>query len=310
MSLPYQVGPSLNCPRCRVVLPLNEKVCYNCGERLTPSASSIPTTGRTQMPNTSRRDNRQIQRPSKRASVVYFMVALLVIVLFSYAGLRSAGLSLSSLTAAMQNTGVFKESYPTLKGTPLFADRFTDDGSGWNLQSVPGSYAVTVGNGVLSLESDKQSLLWEPLPGTRTYSNFQLTADAMLSKGDQNNGYGFYIRGEANQASEIATYYRFELYGDGSYAIFKGSTDASGKSVATKLVDFLLNPAIAKQGKLNHILIIAKGSSMSFVVNDHLLQTITDTSYTTGSIALFVSNLPEARPGAQAQFSQFTVYPL
>ncbi len=169
---------------------------------------------------------------------------------------------------------------------------------------------MIVGGGVLSLEDDKQSLLWEPLPGTRTYTNFQLIANAMLSKGDQNNGYGFYIRGAANQGNELATYYRFELYGDGSYAIFKGSTDVDGKTVDTKLVNFLLNPAIAKRGKLNQIMIIARGSRLSFIINNHLLQTVTDTSYASGSIALFVSNLPEAKPGAQAQFSQLAIYPL
>ena len=150
--------------------------------------------------------------------------------------------------------------------------------------------------------------MWEILPGTATYTNFQLTVNAKLSKGDQNNGYGVYIRGGANGGNDLATYYRFELYGDGSYAIFKGTTDAGGKTADTKLVDFMVNPVIAKQGKINHIRIIARGPKLSFVVNDHLLQTVTDTSYRSGSIALFVSNLPEAKPGAQAQFSNLAVY--
>ena len=312
MSSPYQaVRASLACPRCNIVLPLNETACYNCGYRLTPTTANLlntstktaisPRTGKQQVP----------QGPSKRASLVYISVAVLVIALFSYAGLRAAGVSLSSLTPSTHiGNSTLKESYPIAKGTPLFLDRFTDDSSGWNQQSVPGTYTVKLGNGVLSLENDKQSVLWEPLPGTRTYSNFQLTANATLSKGDQNNGYGFYIRGAANQDNELATYYRFELYGDGSYAIFKGSIDASGKTVDTKLVDFLLNASIAKRGKPNHIMIIARGSRLSFIVNNHLLQTVTDTSYTNGSIALFVSNLPEAKPGAQAQFSQLAIYPL
>jgi len=277
---------------------------------LTPAAAILSTTSaKTAVsPQTSKR---QAQGPSKRASLIYFIVTLLVIMLFSYAGIRAAGVSFSSLTTPPHiGSGVFKESYPATKGTPLFFDRFTNDSSGWNRQSVPGTYTVTVGNGVLSLENDKQSILWEPLPGTRTFSNFQLTAGATLSKGDQNNGYGFYIRGAAKQGNELATYYRFELYGDGSYAIFKGSIDASGKTVDTKLVDFLLNAAIAKKGKPNNIRIIARGARMSFIVNNHLLQTVTDTSYSSGSIALFVSNLPEAKPGAQAQFSQLAIYPL
>ena len=221
MSSPYQVRSAFTCPNCNVILPLNETACYNCGMRLNPSPTGVPisspktlTTAQTRKLNT--------QRISKRASLVYFVIAVLVIVLFSYAGLHAAGLSLASLTAPTYSGSVFKESFPTPKGSFLFADSFTSDTSGWNLQSVPGNYTVAINNDALLLENDKQKLFWEPLPGTRTYSNFALAADAMLSKGDANNGYGFYIRDTANQGNELASYYRFELYGDGSYAIFKG----------------------------------------------------------------------------------------
>jgi len=309
MSSPYQVRSAMTCPRCSVVLPLNETACYKCGYRLTPSASSIPVNG-AKTSTTPQAGRHHVQHPGKHASLIYFIVAVLVIVLFSYAGIHAAGFSFSSLTAPQTYTGsgLLKESFPAPKGSPLFADRLADDTSGWNLQSVPKNYTVSLSGGTLALENDKQKLLWEPLPGVRTYSDFALMADATLTKGDANNGYGFYIRGTAGQGSELASYYRFELYGDGSYAIFKGSTDANGKSVDAKLVNFLLNPAIAKKGKTNHVQIIARGSKLSFIVNNHLLQTVTDTSYTSGTIALFVSNLPEAKPGAQAQFSKLLVY--
>ncbi len=310
MSSPYRVRTSSACPRCNVVLPLNETACYNCGYRLTPAASSLlNTSAKTAI--SPRTGKQQVQGPSKRSSLIYFIVTLLVIVIFSYAGIRASGVSLSSLTTPpRQAINLPKEVYPSSKGTPLFMDKFVDDSSGWNRQSVAGNYSVAVGAGVLALENDKQSLLWEPVPGTRTFTNFELMVDATLAKGDQNNGYGVYIRGAANQGNELATYYRFELYGDGSYAIFKGSTDAGGKTIDTKLVGFLLNPVIAKRGRLNHIMVIARGSKLFFIVNNHILQTVTDTSYTSGSIALFVSNLPEAKPDAQAQFSQMAIYPL
>ncbi len=311
MSSPYsRVRASLTCPRCDTVLPLNETSCYNCGYRLTPATPNLSTTS-AKTAISPQAGKHQVQGPSKRAVSIYITVSILVIALFSYAGLHASGVSLSALiTPTHTGNGLLKESYPMANGTPFFFDGFTDDSSGWNQQSVPGTYTVTVKNGILSLENDKQSLLWEPLPSTKTYNDFQLVVDATLSKGDQNNGYGVYIRGAANQSSELATYYRFELYGDGSYAIFKGSTDASGRTVDTKLVGFLLDAAIAKKGKPNHIMILARGSKLSFIVNNHLLQTVTDTSYASGSIALFVSNLPEAKPGAQAQFSQLAIYPL
>ena len=194
------------------------------------------------------------------------------------------------------------------KGPVLFADTFTDNHSGWSLQSYPGKFSAAIAAGSLMLESDNNELLWEMLPGNKTFSDFTLTCDTQLSKGDQDNGYGIYIRGSSMQNTDLATYYRFELYGDGSYAIFKGTVSADGTTSSTMLVNYTLQPAIQKQGGLNHIMITAKGSALSLTVNGQLLKTVTDNNYSSGSIALFVSNLKNAKPGAQAKFSNLRVY--
>ncbi len=47
---------------------------------------------------------------------------------------------------------------------------------------------------------------------------------------------------------------------------------------------------------------------MTLKVNGMVVQTITDSDYSTGSIALFVSNLPSAAAGAQATFSNLGIY--
>jgi 3-keto-disaccharide hydrolase len=194
---------------------------------------------------------------------------------------------------------------------PLFSDSFQDNKNGWDLTSITGKFSVKVGGGSMVLEDDNNKLLYELLPGGKTYGNFQLNVDGQLSKGDQNNGYGIFIRGASNQNSDLATFYRFELYGDGTYAVFKGTVDANGKSQSSKLVGYPSNAAIQKVGKVNHITIIAKGPSMSFIVNGQTLTTITDNSYTSGSAALFVSNLPAPTPPvAQATFNNLAIYPI
>lgn len=192
-------------------------------------------------------------------------------------------------------------------GTPLFSDGFTSNIFGWNLQSVEGQYAVTVGKNMLTIECDNQKLFWDLLPGEHNFTNVAVSFDATLSKGDPNNGYGIYLRGTSDSTNDLAKYYRFELYGDGSFAIFKGSTDTPGKLTDTRLYGYTGNTAINKQGKVNHVLILANGSQFTFVVNGQALQTFTDTSYAGGTLAFFVSNL--TKPGAQAQFSHLAVYP-
>ncbi len=197
---------------------------------------------------------------------------------------------------------------PTPSTPPVFADAFADNSNAWNLQSTQGQFAVAIGGGNLSLEDDHNKLLWELLPGSKTYDDFRLVVDAKLAKGSQNNGYGIYFRGKSNQSSDLATYYRFELYGDGSYALFKGTVDAAGKTGSMKLIGYIADPAIQKQGGTNHIVLVAAGPKLTFSVNNQTLKTITDTSYASGTIALFVSNLEGSPPGAQAMFSNLAIY--
>ena len=214
------------------------------------------------------------------------------------------------LLGNVNTTPTSNTSASTTKDTPIFTDAFANNNNGWNLQGDPGKFSVSVGNGSMVLEDDNHSLLWELVPGQKTFSNFKLAVDATLSKGDQNNGYGVFIRGASNQNSELATYYRFALYGDGSYAIFKGSVDANGNTTNTRLQDYALDPAIKKGGGLNHILIVANGPAMTLMVNGQPLKTVTDNSYTGGSVALFVINLNPSKTGGQATFSNFGIYQL
>jgi len=199
---------------------------------------------------------------------------------------------------------------PTPSGKPLFSDFFVNNDDGWNLQGAPGKFSVKVGGGFMVLEDDDNKLLWELVPGGKTFNNFRLGVDAVLSKGTQDNGYGVYIRGASTQAVDLATYYRFELYGDGTFAVFKGTVDGNGNSTSSILVNYTVNAAILKQGSLNHIAITANGPKMTFMVNGQTVSTVSDNSYTSGSVALFVSNLKNSPPGAQATFSKLAIYPV
>jgi 3-keto-disaccharide hydrolase len=191
---------------------------------------------------------------------------------------------------------------------PLFSDAFTSNNMGWDLTSNQGKFSVKVGRGSLVLEDDQNKLLWETVPNTK-FSDFRLDVNASLTRGDPNNGYGVFIR-TSNQGGNLGTYYRFELYGDGTYAIFKGSLDANGTPQSDKVQGYMVNSAIAKIGQVNHITLVANGSVMTLIVNGHKIYTYTDDNYKGGSIALFVSNLPELAPGAQATFTNLAIFPV
>ena len=307
MLIPNRVESPHVCPRCNVVLPPGEVTCYSCGFQLAQKLSKrTPPADQSYLsPGTGKDKSRK-----QSQGIFYYLISIsLVIFLFAFLFLRAAGISLSMLfpfLTSAHSTSV----YSVPEEAPIFSDGFFNDEYGWNLQSSPGTYDVTVDHGKMTMEIDQHKLLWELIPGERTYSDFILTVNAVLSRGDQNNGYGVYIRGTANQASDLATYYRFELYGDGSYAIFKGILDSNGHTTNTTIVDYTLNPSIQAHGKLNHLMIIARGATLSFIVNGQLLKTVSDRSYSNGSVALFASNLLQSEPGgAQVEFSQFAIYP-
>jgi hypothetical protein len=247
----------------------------------------------------------QKERRRPRTGLILAIGAILIVLV----GGGLAGLlyynSQSAPTASSAQTFVIKT--PTVK--PLFRDSFTNNNTGWLLSNDPGVSLQQVGGGKMTLEDDDNKLLWEILPG-KTFSDFRLDVNATLTKGNTNNAYGVYIRGVSTATSDIGTYYRLEIYGDGTFAVFKGTQDSNGNPVIQR-VHYSNNPvaAILTEGHSNHITIIAKGSSMVFMVNGVTIYTYTDTTYRSGLIALFVSNLAGLAGGAQATFANLAIFP-
>ncbi len=248
--------------------------------------------------------------PQKKGGPKVGLIIGIVLLVFALVGGAFAGFFfLRSHNQNSTATNVTPTVIITPSATPLFSDHFANNKAGWDLTSNPGKFSVKVGSGSMALEDDDNKLLWEILPG-KSFTDFRLDVDAKLSKGDPNNGYGVFIRGTSSQTSDIGTYYRFEFYGDGSYAIFKGMLDTNGNSQGSKVQGYTANEAIAKAGEFNHITIIAKGPSMILMVNGQRLYTYTDATYKSGSVALFVSNLPSLPPLAQATFTNLAIFPV
>ena len=247
------------------------------------------------------------RKSGPRVALIIGVVVLLVVI--TGGGVLGYFSLIKSQGSATTQTTLTPTPTPVPNGKPLFNDAFTNNKNAWDTTSRAGQFSVKIGNGSLVLEDDNNKLLWELVPGGRSFRDFFLTTDVVLSKGTPDNGYGIYIRSASNLNVDIATYYRFELYGDGTFAIYKGTVDANGTSKSNFLVNYTTSSAILKQGQVNHIAVGAKGSSMTFIVNGQTLKTISDNSYASGSVAMFVSNLPNTTPGAQATFSNFVIYP-
>ncbi len=282
------------------------------GNFTTPSnMNSFQAAGFTQSapPNGLPQQKPVLPPERKRGPKVGVIIAIIVLlVLVIGGGIGGYYFVKHNAAATVQVTPTVAPT-PTPTGNALFSDTFANNNKGWDLTTKTGEFSVKVGGGSMALEDDNNKLLWELVPGGKTFSDFYMTVDATLSKGTQSNGYGIYIRGSSAQTIDIATYYRFEIYGDGTFAIFKGTVDANGVSNSSFLVNYTNNLIIQKQGHVNHIALNAKGSTLTFYVNGQVVKIVTDNTYNTGSVALFVSNLPHTTPGAQATFANLSIYP-
>ena len=277
--------------------------------RLNTSFDQVSPSAYTQVPYSFGKEPVKSQQLNvgRIVGVLLLLLALIGGSFLAYAFLFAHKSTQQVTNSSSSSPLIVTRSVP--QGTPLFQDNFIQNTNGWSIQSYPGEFSVTLGNGALKLASENNKLLWEQVPGGKSYGDFQLSVDAVLSKGSQDNGYGVYIRGTLSQNTSIISFYRFELYGDGSFAVFKGMTDANGTITASRLVDYTNSSLIQKQGILNHVMINAKGSRLQFIVNGQTVSTVSDTTYMNGSVALFVSNLQNASPGAEATFSHLTIYP-
>ena len=247
----------------------------------------------------------------KRGPKVGFIVGIVLLVVLLIGGAFTGYFYFNhyyqNSTQKSTSTNTTPSIVVTPTAIPLFRDSFDNNKMGWDLTGNPGKFSVKVGGGSLVLEDDQNKLLWEVVPG-KNFSDFRFDVNATLTQGDPNNGYGVLIRA-SNQGADLGTYYRFELYGDGTYAIFKGYLDSTGTTQSLKVQGYIAHAAIAKVGQVNHITIVAKGPAMSLIVNGQAVYTYTDDNYKRGSIALFVSNLPKLPPRAQATFTHLAIFP-
>lgn len=278
-------------------------------QRNTPS--SLNNVDRPQQPSTD-----TIVGKTKRKGKGRTILLTLLLVLMVMVAATSGYVLFTSITAGKavnrQPVTHVMNPYPSLKVQPLFGDFFRDNSSQWDLDSQAGKYTAKIGGGNLTLQDANNTVLPEFLPTSQPFSNFKLLVDAEQVSGNAKNGYGVYIRASVNQQGMLTTYYRLELYGDGTYAIFKGMLDANGNPNpnAVKIVSYTPDAAVHKEGTVNHITVVANGSSITFIANNQPLYAFSDSAYTSGSIALFVSNPQDVPAGVVANFSKLAVFPL
>lgn len=114
-----------------------------------------------------------------------------------------------------------------------------------------------------------------------TYSNFTFQVEMSLVKGD---GGGIVFR--ANETSD--QFYRLTFYSDGTYGlyVYVNASGSSSRTIKTGNV-----PSGTTMSDTNTIAIVANGTTLSIYFNKQQLDTVSDSTYSSGEIALTASDI-------------------
>ena len=210
-----------------------------------------------------------------------FRIGFLLFLLFALAGCGAAG-----------ETG---QDFPA---GVLFQDDFASDQGNWLLESDLDATAAVL-DGQLRVTIDSANLIaWAEL-AEHEFSDFKLTVDASQIAGPDNNSYGVVFRKQ-----DPSAYYRFDVSGDGYYALTRRDKTDGGKWTWITS-DWLQSDAINLGASTNQIEIVAQGSHLTISVNGEQVVTVDDNAYRSGAIGLDAGSFNE--PGVVIGFDNLSI---
>lgn len=178
---------------------------------------------------------------------------------------------------------------------PLPSDDFSNSGSGWGTGTDSFSSVEYLNDGLTMLVFEPFYVTWSP-PDISSYENIHMEVDIQNQSSDEKAMFGFVC----NEQGTTNAFYYAGVSPDGYYAFIKSSV--VGEDVYLK--DGFSDVVTANLSSLRLGLDCQNGS-MTLYVNGQVIDSVSDSSYTSGSIGLFLSSQEKAS-GAAAIFDNFT----
>ena len=205
--------------------------------------------------------------------------------------------SFSRTTPALTPAGspIIRLGTPTRSSSGSTTVVFTDDFTGTcNLpEGDNDKRTFACDNGEYTVLNKVNSSRW--VYYTDSYDDIVLEADGHAVSGPPFIEYGLVFR----VADDGKSFYGFTVTRDGRFTLFKyKDPDFSD------LITYTSDPAVKKETATNHFKVVAQGSQIAVYINDTFLNTITDTSFSSGSVGFFINN---SAANAKAAFSHLVV---
>jgi hypothetical protein len=190
---------------------------------------------------------------------------------------------------------IIRLSTPTRSATGSTTVVFTDDFTGTcNLpEGDNDKRTFACADGEYTVLNKVNSSRW--VYYTDSYDDIVLEADGHAVSGPPFIEYGVVFR----TADDGKAFYGFTVTRDGRFTLFKyKDPDFSD------LITYTNDPAVKKEFAVNHFKVVAQGNQIAIYVNDQWLNTVSDSSFASGSVGFFINN---SAANAKAAFSHLVV---
>ena len=182
---------------------------------------------------------------------------------------------------ACQLSSITSDFFETPSGAVLFQDDFSNNSSGWEIQSSEQFGTMDYFDGYYRIQVlGDYNLLWSG-PGL-TFTNVRLEADMIKVIGDAEDLFGLVCR-----ATDKDNYYFFVISSDGYYGIGKVINGVQSMINAEGM-----HPSeIISQGKtINHLRVDCIEEDLKFSINGQLVTRVKDFELTDGDVGLMAGN--------------------
>jgi len=310
------VEGAAKCPYCGGAMLPDEQFCGQCGREVKrvapqPAATASPPVGAVPPPVAA-------GTPKKRSPWVWIGIAVGAIALLACSIICLVSVVIPALraTPTPEPTAIpaptkaplatpvptatsVPTATPTLgpqAGALIYEEDFASPGEEWQVNDA-GDAVYALDGQAYSVEVKKAS--WMAWNGTKgEYGDFVFEFDGTLVEGDKYNAIGALFR-----FVDKNNYYELDINGNQSYSVGVDVDDTW-----TQLVPWTQHDAIKPVGETNRVRLMAYGSTFSLYVNDQLVGQFTDSTFSSGDVAVVVTAYDT--PPAQGTFDNIKVWQL
>lgn len=200
-------------------------------------------------------------------------------------------------------------STPTLVPTEItppaeatFYDTFVDNRHGWSLSGTNGALRILTETQLILANSNPNSILIENVPTSTNLDDYVISVDFTLNLGDARDSTGLYVRGDSHLDHD----YRIDINGNKTVDVAKEWLDDTQTPQNTLLATPQATNLLKPPGSLNTLTIFMIDQTITVLINNIAITTVTDSAYISGQIALFVHHGSSSN-GAIYSFSRVEI---